>query len=340
MDSYGAAVTLKPTITGMQVSDGGAEQEGISSIKFRAPRTQAAQSRCVVAEDYENIIREIYPGVDDIHVYGGEELDIPQYGRVFIAIKPSSGESLSAFTKNYITKSLQDYRIASIDVTIVDPEVVYVEAVTSVYYDNKRTSKDSSAIVADVKATMNDYASSSTLSRFGGAVRYSRIVGAVDGSDSAITRNNTTLRMRRDLAASIGTGAAYEMCFDNAFKTDTGAPVCYSTGFRITVEGSTDDTVYYFEDDTKGNLQRFYLDAAGQKIVVDEKFGTIDYEKGEIKVGYQSPVTIVNTSVDNNTVEVRAFPASQDVIAKRSVSVVLDVSKSDIVAVVDTSSAS
>ena len=106
--------------------------------------------------------------------------------------------------------------------------------------------------------------------------------------------------MRRDLAASIGTGAAYEMCFDNAFKTDTGAPVCYSTGFRITVEGSTDDTVYYFEDDTKGNLQRFYLDAAGQKIVVDEKFGTIDYEKGEIKVGYHSPVTNVNTPVMKN----------------------------------------
>ena len=336
VDSYGGTVTLKPSVASDAPTEGGIDAEDIDSIKFRAPRTLATQNRAVVAEDYETLIRQIYPAIDDIHVYGGDELDIPQYGRIFIAVKPTNGDALSSFTKNFIAQSLEKYRIASIDVNIVDPEVIYVECVTTAYYNNKATGKDAASIAAAITAVLSSYEESYNISRFGGAIRYSRIVAAIDSADSAINRNNTRLRMRRDLPASIGTAASYELCYDNSFAIDASDSVVYSTGFQLSTNGVNDNRTYYFEDDSNGKLRLFYFDQTGAKVITNTKFGTVDYTKGEILLGYDTSVTFVNTSVAGNIIEVRAHPAAQDVIAKRSVSVNLNVAKSDIVAVVDT----
>jgi len=333
IDSKGAAVTIEPTVTSVSRSQGGADIEDVSSIKFRAPRENAAQSRCVIAEDYETLIRNIFPSTEDIYVFGGETLDSPQYGRVFVAIKPIGADRLTNQAKNFIKKSLKKYRIASLDIVIIDADILYVEVQSVVYYDDKKTLKDSSNISSDVKGTLNNYGSSSTVSKFGGAIRYSRIVGAIDDSDKSITRNNTTLRMRRDLAPLFNTSASYELCFENSFKNipNSGQASVYSTGFRVL----NDTNTYYFEDDSNGAIYLFYLQD-NQKVIVDANFGTVDYLKGEILLGYSSPVTIVNTTVSADVVEVRAIPENQDIIAKQTIYLDLDVSKSDIVSIVDT----
>ena len=106
--------------------------------------------------------------MDDLYVFGGEELEIPEYGRVYVVIKPISGATLSNVTKTYIKKSLKDHRIASLDVVIVDAEVINVEVISTVFYDDKKTLKDNAAIVASVRSTLNKYAYSSTVSKFGG----------------------------------------------------------------------------------------------------------------------------------------------------------------------------
>jgi len=335
IDSNDAAVTIRPTVTSMSTSDGGSEVEDVSSIKFRAPRNYATQSRCVIAEDYSTVIRNIYPAVDDIHVFGGEELDEPRYGRVYVIIKPTSGSSLSNITKQYIKSSLKDLRIASLDIVIEDPEILYVEVVSVVHYDDKRTISDSSTIISDVTKALSAYSDSSTVSKFGGAVRYSRVVGIIDDAHKAITRNNTEFRMRRDMVAVLDTRASYEICFENEFRNYSGITSVYSTGFQLQINGVVDERIYYFEDDSKGNLYRFYLDSTNNKIVVDTDFGTVDYVKGEVKIGYQNPITIVNTTVDDSVVQIRAIPKEQDVIAKRTVYSEFDISSSNIVAVID-----
>ena len=96
------------------------------------------------------------PGVDDIYVYGGENLTPPEYGRVYIAVKPKGSDSPS-LTKTYIKKSLADYRVASIDIQLVDPVVLYVELDSIAYYDDKKTNKDASGVVAAVNSTMVQY---------------------------------------------------------------------------------------------------------------------------------------------------------------------------------------
>ena len=391
-DSNKTRVTLPATITAVDTSNGGSNLEEVPSIKFRAPKYHGAQNRCVTAQDYEAIIRKIYPSVEGIYVYGGETLEIPEFGRVYIAIKPLLGETLSNITKDYIKKSLVDYRIASLDICIVDPNVLYAEVDSLVYYDEKRTIKDSSAIDCTVTETLLEYAKSLNISKFGGAVRYSRIVGAIDDADESITRNLSRLRMRKDVKVLMNTRAVYEVCFENAFELDCNKSVVYSTYFYLQRNGVADlDTKYYIEDDPQqgkrsdyevkkylelsdedrdyvkslmtppivelpnyvyvnkdsgeifldfplGKLRLFYINSLNQKVYVDNEIGTVDYDKGELKIGYEKgkDLTVIDTEIENGIIEFRAFPREQDIIAMHSVYLSLDIAKSSIEATPDT----
>ena len=361
IDTTGAAVSgVKPTVASASVTEGGADIETTSSIKFRAPREYAAQARTVTTEDYETLVRRIYPAVEDIYVIGGENMPIPQFGRVFIVIKPKTGNALSQIAKNFIKKSLDPFRVASLDIQFMDPDILNVEVVSAVYFDEKRTIKDQSAIIASVKQTLERYVDSQAVPRFGGAIRYSKIVGAIDDSDESITRNNTFLRLRKDVLAIKDTSATYEICFEEQIKVNSEEEelttdlqsVVYSSGFEVEVEGVPDPRVFYFEDDPKtrefirnedgeithilAKIRSFYFDRNNNKIIDDKEFGEVDYFSGEVRIGYSRPITITNTVLPRNIIEVRAIPKDSDIIAKMITFLELDVSKSDIVAIIDT----
>jgi hypothetical protein len=337
-DSFGINVTSTPVVSAVTVSKSGAQIESIPSVKFRAPKFYGAQNRAVVASDYDALIRQVYPAADDVYVYGGETLTPPQFGRVFISVKPNTGEQISNITKEYIRESLTPYRVASLDIVFVDASVLYIEADSLVYYNDTRTLKDNAAIVAQVKKVLEGYEEASSISKFGGAVRYSKIVGAIDGADEAITRNVTNLVMRKDIVAQLRNPATYEICFENPLKLDRVNPVIKSTGFYMTIDGVDDNKIYYFEDDTQGVIYSFYFNSQNEKIVANRLFGTVDYEIGEVELGYikGQEITIYNTVMPNGIIEVRATPRDNDVVVDKSVYIDFDVAKSNIQATVDT----
>ena len=371
-DSNGQRVLSIPTISGASTTVGGSDAESIPSIKFRAPRENAAQNRCVVAEDYDVLIRRIFPPVEDIYIYGGETLEIPQYGRVYIAIKPKTGDTLSRVTKNYIKKSLDPFRIASIDIKLVDPDVLYIEVDDIVYFDKKKTLKDKAAIESVVITALERYALSDVVPKFGGAIRYSSVLCAINDADDSITRNNTTLRMRKDVTIVPNTFATYEICFEQEIKRDRDNVTVYSSGFGLELNGVLDPRVFFFENDPSTirmktelsqemicDIKCFYINEFDEKvkvsffrnpenelIVIDEDgdgqeatpFGVLHFEKGEIEIAYEfkNGIKIINTEINPNVIEVRAIPENMDIFAKESVFIKLDVSKSDIVASVDT----
>lgn len=361
VDTTGSSVSgIKPTVLSVSPTSGGADIETVSSIKFRAPREYAAQNRSVTSEDYETLVRKVYPAVEDIYVIGGENMPTPQFGRIFITIKPKTGNALSQIAKNFIKKSLDPFRVASLDIQFLDPDVLNVEVVSAVYFDEKKTIKDQAAIVTSVKQTLERYVNSQAVPRFGGAIRYSKIVGSIDDSDQSITRNNTFLRLRKDISALKNTSASYEICFEEPIKvnceeeelTSDLQSVVYSSGFEVDTEGVQDPRVFYFEDDPKtrkfvrsdigeithvlANIRSFYFDRNNNKIIDDMEFGEIDYLKGEVRIGYSRPITISNTVLPRNIIEVRAIPKDSDIIAKNITFLKLDISKSDIVAIIDT----
>ena len=334
-DSFGTRIVETPILTVSESSSGGSDLESVPSIKFRAPKSYSAQDRCVTAADYESKVRQIYPSVDDVYAFGGEILRIPEYGRVYVVIKPISGVKLSNTTKEFIKNALNDFRIASLDIKIVDPEVLYVEVDSTIYFDSTKTVKDAASIQSLVKSTLIDYSNSSNLSKFGGVMKYSRIIAAIDDADLSITRNNSSLRMRRDIKILPGTRASYEICFENEILRNSTSAVVWSTGFQLVINGILDSKTYYMEDDGNGNMVLFYLDSEFSKIVTDKNFGTIDYDLGEIKIGYVNPITFANTTIGNSIIEIRSKPQNQDIESIRIMYLDLDVSKSDIEVVID-----
>ena len=337
LDSYGNAVTTTPVVDGVSMTAGGAQIESIPSIKFRAPKAYEAQTRAVVASDYDAIIRQVYPAAQDVYVYGGETLTPPLFGRVYIAVKPVTGDKISNLEKNFIKASLEPYRVASLDLVFVDPVVLNIEADSIVYYNELRTLKDNSAIAATVKSVLESYEEATSISKFGGAVRYSKIVGAIYGADDAITRNVTNIVMRKDIPVRVNAPATYEICFENPLKIDSQSPVVTSTGFYLTINNFNSPEIYYFEDDTQGNVYTFYFNESNQKIISNTLFGTVDYETGEVELGYNKgqEITIWKTTLANGVVEVRAVPRDNDIVVDKSVYINFDVAKSNIQATVD-----
>jgi hypothetical protein len=334
--SGGVALNKTATITSASVTAAGSQIESVEEIKFRAPKFYSAQNRAVTNSDYKTLVQNIYPAASDVYVYGGEELDIPEYGRVFIAIKPNTGETLSNVTKNSIVESLDEFRVSSIGIIIVDPSILYLELDTTVFYDDTRTIKDNAGIISSVKSTLDSTVVSGSIDKFGGAARFSRILTAIDAADTAITRNTTTIKMRKDFTVVENTPASYEICFEQGLELNTQNAVIGSTGFTLL----DDTTTYYFEDDTKGNIYTYYFSSSGAKTIKDAQFGTIDYVKGEIMIGYTTAVTFASTILPGSTIQVRAIPLGQDVVAKKSVYLDLDVDNSKISAVVDTNALS
>ena len=194
----------------------GDDIEEISSIKYLAPRIYSSQYRAVTASDYSGIIPFVYPNVESVTAYGGEELDPPEFGKVFISIKPRNGSFLSQITKDDISRQLKQYSIAGIKPEIIDLKYLYVEVDTSVYYNSNAVS-DTTELITSVTKALTSYSRSSDINDFGGRFKYSKVVGLIDDSARGVTSNITRVKMRRDLNPEFNTFATYELCYGNAF---------------------------------------------------------------------------------------------------------------------------
>ena len=117
-------------------SSGGEVIESVDSVKKYAPRVYSSQNRAVSSNDYETLIpAKIYPETESISVFGGEELVPPQYGKVFISIKPRTGDFLPNLVKESIKTKLKKYAVAGIVPEILDLKYLYLEVDSKVYYN-------------------------------------------------------------------------------------------------------------------------------------------------------------------------------------------------------------
>lgn len=327
-------------VTNIKASNG-SDIEPVDSIKYFAPRLYSSQYRAVTSRDYEAIVQSLYPNSEAVFVTGGEDLDPPQFGNVFISVKPTNGDFLSDFEKKNLLSKLKSYSLSGINQQIVDIKILYVEVDSFVYYNTSQVSS-----VEDLKTkiidTLYTYSKSSNLNSFGGRFKYSKLVQTIDNTDYSITSNITKVKMRRNLKALTGEFAQYELCFGNQFHINPDGYNIRSTGF--TVFGDT-DTVYLtdipnknpdgtLDDSGKGVLSIVKpISETNETRVVVKSAGTVDYTKGEIIL---TTIRIESTEKDNNIIEIQAFPESNDVIALKDLYLVFEVSKSTINMVRDT----
>ncbi len=326
-------VTTNSGFSVLSVSEptyGGSAIENVDSIKKYATRIYASQNRAVTSVDYQALVPVIYPETESVAVFGGEELNPPQYGKVFISIKPYNGNFLSNLIKENILSSLRKYTVAGIVPQIIDLKYLYVETFSDVYY-NTNLASSSDTVQTNISSNIQDYSDSVELNKFGARFKYSQYLRIIDQTDESITSNITKIQIRRDLRPVLNAFTEYEICFGNRFHIkDRNGYNIKSSGFQVS---GIDGVVYLGDlpnaDMSTGTLYLFTLKSSSQPTIVKNNVGEIDYMTGEIRI---YPINIISTVVNSQVpiIEISAIPYSNDVIGLQDLYLQLDTTYSEI----------
>ena len=324
----GAAInsSLIGLVSTDEKSRDGDDIESISSIKYFAPRIYSSQYRAVTSSDYESVLSYIYPNVESVTAFGGEEMSPPRFGKVFISVKPRNGDFLSDETKRELVQKLKSYAVAGIVPEFVDLKYLYVEVQANPYY-NPSLNDDPENLKTGISNALTQYARSIDVNKFGGRFKYSKAVSLIDSVDSSITSNITLVLIRRNLKAVLGQFAQYEVCFGNRFHTQESSYNVVSTGF--TIEGVT-GTVYLSDEvinREKGRIFFFTYTEGGVPNIIKKNAGTVDYMTGEVLI---DTVNILSTSIANDVIEIQAIPHSNDIVGLRDLYVKFDMTNTTI----------
>ena len=335
-------VSTNNTVATVQPASGGAERESIESIRLNAPLDFASQGRAVTARDYKLIVPQVYPATRSVQVWGGEDNDPPEYGKVFLSIKPTEGITLTEAQKETISRDLDEYNIASVRPEIVDPETTKIRLVTTVKFDSKSTTKTANDIESLVTTTISNY-NENDLQVFDGLFRYSKLTRLIDATDPSILSNITTVRMTKDVTPVLNTVAEYVINFNNEIyypleqELSVGRPISHPSGVQVvtstgfTVAGSTE--TFFLEDNGAGFLQRYSLTGGVTKNYVDLAAGTINYVTGKVVL---TSIEITGTSNSDGTITFIAKPESNDIVPVRNQILEIDLTNTSVTAEVDT----
>ena len=330
-DNLNNSITSGITITATSFPDGGSEPETTEAIKFSAPKFYSAFGRAVSTRDYEAIIPQIYPNVASIACYGGEEAEPPEFGKVFLAIKPKNADKLSLSEKNSVLKKLREYSVAAIQPTIIDPSILYVDLTSFVYYNPNNTRKSPEELKNLILTTLTVLNSSGEFNKFGGKFKYSKIQNIIDDAERSITSNITRISMRKNITVDLNTRVNYKICYGNRINQQTTTnPAVISSGFKIVGD---DINTYYLNDDGSGTLRLYYVKGTGEFEYVDGLWGTVDYDMGEIVI---NDLIIQSTNVTNDTLQIKATPKSNDLVSLRETYITMGIDNSVITVVEDT----
>ena len=279
------------TVTTVTSAFGGSPRETTDDIRFMAPRSFEAQDRAVTVQDYKTLLAQDYPDAASVAVWGGEDQVPPSYGKVFISIKPVEGYVLTATAKKSIIDNiLRKRNVVSIIPEIVDPDYTFILANCEVWYDPTVTIKTSQDIANTVIQAIVAYGTTD-LSQFGLALKYSRLLNAVDNADTSISNNYISIQMQKRFNPTLGISQAYSFNFNNPIQPDSFASshvvivrdpqILYSVGdlFRII-------------DDGNGNLNITRLSVGSTTEVVVKPAGTINYMTGVVDIVGFMPQTL------------------------------------------------
>ena len=309
---------------------GGGDAETVDSIKFNAPLKYATQGRAVTPDDYKAIVPSVYTNIKSIQCWGGEDNDPPIYGKVYIAIRPNTGTSLTTTTKNSIVTNLKKYNVASIVPEIVDPEILYLVMGITAKYNSTLTEKSKSDIQALVETTVSSF-NTNNLQKFDSVFRHSNLVREIDETDLAILSSTATIKLKRIITPTLNAITKYNIAFNNAAYHPTAAhsqTITESTGFYLS--GNTNEQ--FIDDDGSGNIRTFFLLGGTTKTITNAQAGTINYETGVVEL---TSFNITSTTNTDNTIDVTIKPDSNDVIPVRQQVIEIDTVATTVIAEVD-----
>ena len=295
------------TVTTISASVGGSDEESNDNIRFNAPRHYEVQNRAVTANDYKRIITREYPQAESVVVYGGENADPPEFGKVFIGIKPKSGLAITSSVKDFISEVLTKYNVGSITPDFVDIDYIFPILTLTVNYDSRFTSKTTSVLQRDVLNSITSY-STNELQEFSKDLRISKLTRTIDDTNTSIVGNELSIKLKKSFNPTLSEKLNYTIRFSNRIHHPHAGHMGAVTSTEFTIlDGENISRSGCKFDDVDGIIRVFRI-VDGNKKIVYENQGTIDYEKGEIILNLFNPSAYIGSSLD-----IIAKPENQDV---------------------------
>jgi len=321
------------TITLVTKATGGAARESKEAIKFNAPLAHISQNRAVTPDDYKSIIKNEFADLEAVAVWGGEDNDVPDYGKVYVSIKPLSGEVLTEAQKTTIkTNILKPKNVVSITPVLVDPEYTYIDLEVYFKYNPNKATVTASGLATSIRNTLVSY-NNDTLKSFNGVYRDSNVGKLIDDTNVAIISNITRVKMTKKITPTLGTATKYTLKFNQALTDLDGSTS--SLGSFIT------STVFTFNgEDCK--LKDFYDSSSDTRIVQIvntggivqlASVGDVNEEEGTVTLNSFNPTALPTGST---TIDVTVKPASNDVSPTRNELLTINTSTAIISGEVDT----
>ena len=308
-------------------ASGGEEPEINASIKLQAPLDYSSQGRAVTTDDFKVYTKKLFANTQTVSVWGGEDgsydtstgvSDTPEYGKVFISIKSTTGQNLTTAQKNQLISDLGKYKVSSVTPVIVDADTTFLILGISFAFDSSATTSDKTDLEALVNTTVSNY-NTTDLLNFNNPFRHSKLTGLIDDTDTSILNSTVTVTMSKLVTPILNTNSSYTVGFNNTLYNPVSGynaaagGIIASTGFFL---GGT--TEYFFDDDGTGNL-RIYYEVEAVRTYYDTEAGTVDYLNGIVKI---NPLSITSVgSVDGATstrFRMTAIPNSNDIVPVRN----------------------
>lgn len=335
-DNIGSGI-LNTSIVTITKSVNGADQENIDSIKYKAPRYFATQQRAVSSDDYASLIMSRFGGqIDDVIIYGGQELEPKQYGRVVVSLKPVNSVITPEYLKKEISNYLIDYIALPNRVLISDPEYFYIEVNSTVQYTRTAITKSETDLKNDIIAAMLQFATDH-IEKFGDDFRYSKFVSHIDNVDTSITSNNTRIRMVKRVSPLINYATSFVLDFNNAPEREgiyggvvyPDERVLGSSLFTYVNSDGIQFERCYLEDEPVAATPEFgrinvYNTINGVKNLLRSEIGNICYvSSGK---GPAGRITLNNFKVSSydNYIQIFLVPNEKDIIANKNMILMLD----------------
>ena len=331
----------------VDAASGGAEPEGINSIKLNAPLDYSSQGRAVTTSDYEVYVRKFFPNTQAVSVWGGEDgsfdtssgvSSTPEYGKVFISIKSTTGVDLTSTQKVNLVKDFAKVKVASITPVIVDAETTSLILGVNFNFDSSSTTSTGAELASLINKTLQNF-NTSDLQSFNKPFRYSKLLGLIDNTDSSILNNITTVTMAKKFTPTLGSSTSYNINFNNAlFNPESGynasaGGVVASTGFFL---NNVTTIEYFFDDDGAGNLRLYNL-VSGVRTYNNNNAGTVDYVNGTIKINSINITAVGEVDgVTSSQIRITALPNSNDIIPVRNQVLEIDFTNTTISSTIDT----
>jgi len=301
--------------TDITKSFGGSPEEDIESIRYNTLASFKTQDRAVTVEDYKFFLERDYPLIDSFIVWGGQDnKPFPQYGKVFISFKPKDGFVLTNKQKQKILNDIiKKKNVISIIPEIVDPDYLFLMVTTTVKYSSKLTPLFSAEIVNLILDRIQEY-SKTYLTKFNQTFNYSKFITYLNESNLAIIGNLTKIRLRKNIPVILNKAINYNVNFQNKIQ-----PGSIQTLYPF--KSSSDETLnfttldLYIDDDFQGNLRIYRIGPQGEKFVLKEKIGTVNYETGFVQLYNLNFSSTTNT---DSTIDLICEPKELDINSEQN----------------------